>query len=177
MSNPNTTCLLSVDKNTDTERAAKQKTDELLSIPKEQLVREFNENVNALLSKLEKRLSQDKRGDIFKLRQRIAEWKRQEGIDILTKSSYVSFCRYSKQINERKDSFFLDMDVSREYQEHSGEPIEREDEFLLSLIEIIKTEFKSSSPEYKAEIWKTIHMMQTRSLAYKHKSNLNRLPS
>ena len=134
------------------------------------LSKEFNTAVKELITRAEKKAQ----NEVV-----LASLERMSKRFSLLKSTYEAaplnmshkfFIKYSAEIlepdMEKRDSFFMNLDVRAEYLKYSG-AIDSKDEFLFNLTDTIRDMYKRASIAEKKAIYKTINGMLQCCIEYK----------
>lgn len=117
------------------------------------IAKEFNTTVRSLITRLEKKSRSDiEIANLDRLKKRIQLLKSTMGDSALISESSSFFIEYSNKILDRDENFFNTMDVRAEYIKRKGR-VEKQDEFIFSLTDSIRTHYNKSTQTEKDAIY------------------------
>ena len=125
-----------------------------------ELTRLFNTTTQYIISRIEKKsTSEVERANLDRLRKRIKLAKQTLGDEVLLSESSPFFIEYADQILEEdmavRDKFFMTMDIRAEYKKRKGE-VTKQDEFIFSLTESIRSHYRSATQAEKNEVYDNV---------------------
>lgn len=136
------------------------------------IVQDFNNSIRALITKIERRTKNEtEAANLYRLKQRISTLKSTMGEESLVQLAAPHFVNLADKILEPdvtvRNAFFMDTDVRTEYIKRNG-TIDKNDEFIFSLTDSIKTRYKQCSTSEQTEIYNLVHELLDCCLEYQH---------
>lgn len=131
----------------------------------QEIILHFNQLINSLILKVEKRSNTPKeKADVDRLRQRINLLRKMHshGGQALLEEVGPILYKYTDQILSRSEDFFLNMDIQSKF----GHKINKETEFVYSLVDNVKNIYKHSRQKEKDEIYSEIISLHTDYIGY-----------
>jgi hypothetical protein len=137
----------------------------------QQNVSKFNTTVRTLITRLEKKSRrEDEIANLNRLNKRIGLAKQSIGHDVLIKGAAPVFVEFAEKIlvedAAARDEFFLALNVRDEYIRRKG-AIEKDDEFIFSLIDSIRTHYQRAPIEEREAVYADVKVLLACSLRYK----------
>lgn len=130
------------------------------------IAKEFNVRVQGLIIRLEKKShSEIEIANLNRLKQRLRLLKNTLGETELISEASPFFIEYSDQILARDEQFFTTLDVRAEYIKRKG-TLNKQDEFIFSLTDSIKSHYIKSSQCEKNEIYAEVKLLLKYSVEY-----------
>lgn len=133
-------------------------------------VSDFNKLVRALINRLEKKSRQDEEiANLDRLKKRISLLRSTMGDNALIAEAAPLFIDYAEKILEsdveKREKFFLDMDVRGEYIKRKG-VIQKQDEFFFTLTDSIRAHYRRAQKKEREEVYAEVKNMLTCCLEY-----------
>ncbi len=127
------------------------------------LAKKFNQTTQYIIGRIEKKsTSEIEKANLDRLRKRIKLAKQTLGDEVLLVESSPFFIEYSEQILEEdmnvRDKFFMTMDIRAEYKKRKGE-VTKQDEFIFSLTESIRSHYRSATQAEKDEVYANVKIL------------------
>lgn len=136
----------------------------------EDAVSKFNKLVRALINRLEKKSRQDEEiANLDRLKKRISLLRSAMGDSALITEASPLFIDYAERILEKdvekREKFFLDMDVRSEYIKRKGS-IQKQDEFFFTLTDSIRTHYRRAQKKEREDVYAEVKDMLTCCLEF-----------
>ncbi len=131
------------------------------------IVTEFNSTVNLLIGRLQKKLRSEREiADIDRLQKRLRLLRSTSGPDVVISTSGEYFIKYSDKILSRDENFFVLINVKEEFKKN-GKEFTTSDEFIIPLIDSIKSYYKQSTQMEKDNTYRLLKILHDDSIEYK----------
>lgn len=131
------------------------------------IVADFNGVIRELISRLEKKSRSDfEIATLDRLKKRIILLKSTLGQSALIESAAPFFIDYSEQILCRDENFFNNMDVRKKIFETKSTRMDKDDEFLLSLIDMIKKYYNKVAQSEKDAVYSDVKNLFNNSVEF-----------
>lgn len=130
-----------------------------------EIITSFNNSVNEAIRMLDRRLVDEAgRALIERLRKRLSLVRNvaANGREMVMKSAGPFLIKYSDQILERDESFFLAINIKQEH----GHMIKPEEEFVYDLVDQIKALYRKAKQQEKDMLYQLVLSMLTDYLGY-----------
>jgi hypothetical protein len=142
-----------------------------MSRTEEEIIRSFNTTVQSIIRKIAQKSRKDiEVANLDRLKKRIGLLLNTNGEQSLLVESSPFFIQFRERILERdqnkRDNFFLTMDVRAEYLKIKSE-VAREDEFVFELTDSIREHYKKIPQNEKDEIYVEIVSLFKGCIEYK----------
>lgn len=122
----------------------------------EDIVKEFNATVTALITRAEKKTrDRSELANLDRVKKRLQLLRSTMGSDAPLISATGFFIEYSEKIlepdSEIRDRFFIDMDIRAKYTAGMRH-VDKEDEFIFTLADVIKNRYKAQTLREEKEL-------------------------
>jgi hypothetical protein len=134
---------------------------------KKNIIIEFNQSIKNLIVKFEKRARTDTDvGNLDRIKKRLSLLKSTMGENQPIILAAPVFISYHEQILNRDETFFMTLDVQREYTSKNGRNVDSKDEFIFEIIAFMRKNYSTSSQKDKDDLYSIVKSMFDCCLEY-----------